>query len=129
MALAATADIPATGQQQQQPAPRTAQTRKRQRARRSDIGKARKPAAATPAPVSTIQPTAARSAAMAARAATKIAGAEHPLALGLFQALPAAGEKLTMEDAKVWLDTCASMLKLIYKFPGSLTVTASPVAA
>lgn len=48
----------------------------------------------------------------------------HPLIRGLVDSLPKSDEQWTLEDAVNWLEAAAVNLRLVYKFKGSITVTA-----
>jgi hypothetical protein len=85
---------------------------------------AKKTAPAKTASVGSIQPTAARAAAMTARANNQ-PGIPSPLMVALFQKLPVASEK----DAIIWLETAGAIFKADGILKGSVTITSAPTAA
>jgi hypothetical protein len=50
----------------------------------------------------------------------------HPLIRGLVDSLPQQGETWTLQDAADWLEAAAVNLRIVYRFKGSITVSANP---
>jgi hypothetical protein len=53
----------------------------------------------------------------------------HQIIEGLFQTLPAKGNKWSLEEAAEWLEAAAANFRIVYKIKGTITVTAKPPAS